>query len=203
MFPRARLDQLTVRDLPDETLVFDHDRNKAHCLNREAALVWRHCDGQTDLAGLAGVLRDQLGVPDAEAVAQLALEQLSGRHLLEEAIAPLAGPARLSRRDALRRLCAAAVAMPVVMTLTAPNARAQISGMPPFPKVNLPPGAVTSCSGIANGTPCGTDSFVGRCCRSECFPEFIFQTDPNNCGSCGNVCPEGQICIGGRCLGQA
>ena len=44
IIPRARTDRLVIQDLPDETLVFDQLTNKAHCLNRTTALVWKHCD---------------------------------------------------------------------------------------------------------------------------------------------------------------
>ena len=47
MLPHARVNELIVRELPEETLVYDQKHDKAHCLNRAAALVWRHCDGQT------------------------------------------------------------------------------------------------------------------------------------------------------------
>ena len=53
MLPKARQERLTTQVLPDETLVYDHERHKAHCLNVTAALVWRHCDGHTSLDELA------------------------------------------------------------------------------------------------------------------------------------------------------
>ena len=40
MLPKARQEQLTVRELPDETVVYDLARHKAHCLNPTAALIW-------------------------------------------------------------------------------------------------------------------------------------------------------------------
>ena len=45
--PLARRERLLVEELPDEVLVYDLDREKAHCLNRTAALIWNHCDGRT------------------------------------------------------------------------------------------------------------------------------------------------------------
>jgi len=55
MKPRARKDDLLIQDLPEETLVYDVVRHRAHCLNRTAALVWRHCDGKTSVEKLARV----------------------------------------------------------------------------------------------------------------------------------------------------
>src|SRR5438270_13360436 len=106
MKPLARTDKLTVRAMPDETLVYDLERHKAHCLNRTASLVWEHCDGRHDADGLAELLARELALPAAEAAAaaRLALEQLSRRGLLREAVAPAAGRERLTPRQALRQL---------------------------------------------------------------------------------------------------
>ncbi len=158
MQPKARQEKLTVRDLPDETLVFDHARNKAHCLNRTVALVWRHCDGKTSVAELAWMLNAELGIPAEESVVGLALEQLGSRHLLEQPVEPLAGFARLSRRDVLKKLALAAVAMPLVMTITAPNARAAglLSGI--------------DCSRARDGSPCAVAGMIGICQAGKCMP---------------------------------
>jgi hypothetical protein len=48
--PFARTHQLIVQEVPDEVLVYDLDRHKAHCLNRTSAIVWKHCDGKTTVA---------------------------------------------------------------------------------------------------------------------------------------------------------
>jgi hypothetical protein len=128
MLPKARHDKLTVRDLSDETLVYDLDRQKAHCLNPTAALVWRHCDGRTNLAQLADIVRKELGIGKADAVARLALEQLSRRHLLEEPLPPLVGAARISRRRVLKKLALAAVVLPLVMTVSGASSGVNASG---------------------------------------------------------------------------
>ena len=59
MFPTARSANLTVQELADETLIFDHQNHKAHCLNRTTALVWKLCDGRTSLAAMA----QKVGMP--------------------------------------------------------------------------------------------------------------------------------------------
>ena len=127
MLPKARQEMLTIRNLPEETLVYDLERHKAHCLNPTAALVWQHCDGQTTMAELARVLHDELSIPNAAAVVRLALEQLDRRHLLEQPLNALSEVARRSRRDVLKKLGAAAAALPVIMTIGAPRAKASIS----------------------------------------------------------------------------
>ena len=64
LMPRARQIELHVEELPDETLVYDLERHKARCLNRTAALVWRHCDGQTGVAEVAALAGGAMGHPD-------------------------------------------------------------------------------------------------------------------------------------------
>jgi hypothetical protein len=116
MLPRARKDNLTIRELPEETLVYDQERHKGHCLNATAALVWQLCDGQKSVDELARVVAAELGIARAVDVVELALEQLDRRHLLAEA--PRPEPIdRLSRREALRKLTCSAVTLPLVMTV--------------------------------------------------------------------------------------
>lgn len=81
--PIARTEKLTIRQLPDETLVYDHQTGKGHCLNPIAALVWKQCDGTATVAELAG----RIGQPAA--VVESALEQLSRRDLLVQPAPPL------------------------------------------------------------------------------------------------------------------
>ena len=107
MLPRAREDRLVVQELPDEVLVYDLNRHKAHCLNRTAALVWGHCDGQTTVADMATLLRKELKHPVDEAVVWLALDRLGRAHLLRERVRPPAGARRLSRREVMRKLALA------------------------------------------------------------------------------------------------
>src|SRR4030095_5689768 len=99
--PQARRDQLVVRELPDEVLIYDLVRDKAHCLNQSAAAIWRLCDGQTTPAQIAKKLEKELGTPD-ERVIWLALEELGKQHLLDERVRWPAALPPLSRREAIR-----------------------------------------------------------------------------------------------------
>jgi len=113
----ARTEDLVVRELPDETLVYDVQRHKAHCLNRTAALVWRACDGHTSIPEIAARVSRELDLPNDEAMVQAALAQLGKAHLLAQ------GPPhtdRSSRRQALGRL-GWGLAAPAVVSIIAPT----------------------------------------------------------------------------------
>ncbi len=139
MFPRARKDRLTIHELPDETLVYDLDCRKAHCLNATAALVWRHCDGNTSLDELARLVGRQIEVPRANEVVALALEQLTRRHLLEEAPAPPEPAERLSRRESLKKLALAAATLPLILTITTRAAAQTMSAVNTSSSEDPPP----------------------------------------------------------------
>jgi len=128
MLPRAREEGLVVRELPDEVLVYDLDRHKAHCLNRSAALVWRHCDGQTTVAEMAALLQRELKSPADETVVWLALDRLGRAHLLREPAVPPGSAARYSRREVMRKMgMGAAVLVPMVTSIVAQAATSTAS----------------------------------------------------------------------------
>jgi hypothetical protein len=126
--PKARNEDLIVAKVDDELVVYDKSRDRAHHLNPVAALVWRHCDGQTTLAELTSLLRATFGASMDESAAWLALRQLDRARLLAE---PLAIPdryRRLSRREALKGVASAgavavgaAAAVSLVTSLNAPT----------------------------------------------------------------------------------
>jgi Coenzyme PQQ synthesis protein D (PqqD) len=121
--PKMRVQGLVIDDLPDEILVYDLDRHKAHCLNRTAGLVWRLCDGQTRPAEIARRLQRELDLPLNEDLVWFALRQLDQFNLLEEPIALPVKLAGISRRRMMRNLgLAAAVAVPLITSLVAPTA---------------------------------------------------------------------------------
>ena len=77
--PRARKQGLLIERLPDEVLVYDLDRKKAHCLNGSAALIWNHCDGKTSVEGISRILQQQgLGVVNDDVGVVLHLNAVRG-----------------------------------------------------------------------------------------------------------------------------
>lgn len=139
--PAARNSKLLVRELAEEVLVYDADAHRAHCLNRTAALVWKHCDGRTSVSGIARRVGEEMSSTVSEELVWLALEQLAEFGLL--ASAGLRPPASqpISRRKMMRRVgLAAAVSLPLITSIISPTpAQAQS----PCTETSCPPG--TTC----------------------------------------------------------
>src|SRR5215207_7627235 len=107
--PRARRSKLVVRELADETLVYDLEGHRAHCLNRTAALVWGLCDGGNTVSRIAEKVGERLSARVPEEVIRLALDQLADRGLLAPCDSRPAPAANfVSRRAMMRRLGLAA-----------------------------------------------------------------------------------------------
>ena len=125
--PRARRDSLVIQKLDDETLVYDLERDEAHCLNKTAALVWERCDGKTTDQGMAKLLQKEFHTPVDVDLVWLAVKQLQRFHLIDDAKIS-AHPARsVSRRRLLLKYAPAALALPVIISITAPAVQAAAS----------------------------------------------------------------------------
>lgn len=123
--PVARTERLLIEELPDEVLVYDLDRKKAHCLNSTAALIWNHCDGNTSVKDLVAILEKQSKAKVQEDVVWFGLDQLRTARLIEGPPAP-SGKEKLSRRDLVKRI-GLAVAVPTIVSVLAPKASAALS----------------------------------------------------------------------------
>ena len=121
--PRARTRAVVVETLADETLVYDLERHKAHCLNRTATLVWRACDGRTRVASAAARLERELGNANGVLLLWSALGQLSRARLLDDALVLPPRRAGYSRRAMIQALGlagAASLLLPVVESIVSP-----------------------------------------------------------------------------------
>lgn len=65
-FPAARED-VALRRVGSEWVVFDAATERAHVLNPPAAAVWAHCDGAHDAAAIAAAIARE--IPAAEPAA--------------------------------------------------------------------------------------------------------------------------------------
>jgi len=146
--PRARREGLVIQELPDEVLVYDRERDKAHCLNQTAALVWGYCDGKTTVSTMARSLERDLNTNNVdEKIVWYALDQLSKDHLLEESVVPPTLLGGMTRRQMVHVLgVAAVIAIPLVTSIVAPT-----------------PAQAATC--LANGAPCTGSQ---QCCSGLC-----------------------------------
>ena len=151
IMPKAREDRLIIKELPDETLVYDLDTDQAHCLNSTAAMVWKNCDGQKPIMQITAALEKEAGESVDEALVWLALEKLEAFKLLDQTATPSKVADGISRRHLMRRLGVAAVALPVIVSIIAPT-----------------PASAVSCPGkTSSGGGCTGN---GTCCSNVCCP---------------------------------
>ena len=146
--PHARSDGLVITDLDEEILIYDKDRDKAHCLNPTAALVWKYSNGKRSVAEIARAMQNKLHSPVDEQIVWFALKQLEKDHLLQDQVTLPTQLAGVTRREFVKKMgvAAAAVTVPIVISLTAPqSAFAQ------------------SC--LSQGVHCTTGS---QCCQGCC-----------------------------------
>lgn len=122
IMPKAREDRLIIKDLPDETLVYDLDTDEAHCLNSTAALVWKNCDGERSVDEIMLSLEQETGMAADEGVIWLALDELERFKLLDSAPTKPMALAGMSRRQLIRALGVAGIALPAIVSIVSPVA---------------------------------------------------------------------------------
>lgn len=117
--PRARQNGVLVQPAGDELLLYDEQTHRAHCLDARAARVWSLCDGLRSVPEIAHEFGQGA---EGEAVVAWTLDALAEADLLERGQSVRE---TLSRRRMLRNVGLAAI--PVVLAITAPHARAAVS----------------------------------------------------------------------------
>ncbi len=154
LLPLARTNALVIQELPDETLVYDEERHKAHCLNRTAALVWKQCDGRTTVAQMGDRLGEGVQIPAGNELVMIALRQLEKAKLLATPVAHLpAEVTALSRRQVMKTIgLVAAVALPLVTSILAPT-----------------PAQAGSLKGSGGSCTTGAECDSGVCAVEECL----------------------------------
>ena len=151
--PRARKRGLIVRDVDDETLIYDQLTDKAYCLNQTAAKVWIHCDGETMLVDACQELSRDLETTVDEKIVRYALAQFSQGKLLEEEITRPPNMNRgLNRREIVRTLGLAA-ALPLVTSIIAPTPAQAATCRPSGQACTT---GIQCCSTLCNPMPPGS-----------------------------------------------
>ncbi len=119
--PVARTENLLVEEVEGEVVLYDLDRDKAHCLNGAAAEVWRLCDGERTPKEMAEAMDDG-GNGLAEDVVWQGLSQLHRKGLLAS---PQRLPQHISRRELVQKAslwtAAGVLAIPTIKSIVAPT----------------------------------------------------------------------------------
>jgi len=144
--PHARQANLVVTELQNEVLLYDLDRDQASCLNATAALVWKFADGESSVDEIAARIAAELKSPVDARVVWYALDQLGKKDLLQERMTIPAQYTRMTRRDFLVKagIAGAIVAIPVIISLTAPTPAMAATGACPTRACNV---AADCCPG--------------------------------------------------------
>lgn len=135
--PLARKADLTIEYLPSEVVVYDHKRNRIHCLNQSTSFIWRSCDGRTSIGDMTATL-PKIGLPADPDIVRRALKDLARTHLLTNE-REYANSDLPSRRTLVRRLGlaagSAATLLPAIRSIVAPTPAIAKSGdsHPPHP----------------------------------------------------------------------
>ena len=146
--PRARRSRLVVRKLDDEVLVYDLERQEAHCLNPSAAAIWKACDGRRTVAEIAARAGESLGESIGNEAVWFGIQELAKRGLIGGEVGSKRGGG-ISRRNLVKLGLTTAALIPLVTSIVAPEAA----------------DAATACTTPGNFGVC--TGAIGCCCASN------------------------------------
>ena len=151
MHPKTRTNPILAHPVAGELVLYDRDRQQAHRLNPLAARVYALSDAGASVSDIVTELGRDPTLAVDESIVLVALGQLRAAGLLEGA-----APTPVHRREAIKKVAAvaAAVALPVVVSIAAPTPAMAASGE------TCPPGTIpvnttsgTVCTPIENPGP--------------------------------------------------
>lgn len=176
MLPHETSHGFVTVELPGELLVYDRRRNRAHCLNRTAARVWRLWDGRRSIPEIAVELSRELCIPPSEDLVRLAVCRLRTAGLLNEAEPGPPGP---SRREVLRRLRRAGewALLPPAITSAAIGGPAQATSPGPGPGPTGVDGGGGPGAAIAGVALIPALFFIPGCRQAFRFLDFTGRTN--------------------------
>ena len=155
--PFPRVQDLVVRELAGELVVYDSARHRAFCLNPTVASIWKSCEGGASPAQARLRLEGELGRSVPDDVVSLGLDQLRSAGLLDDSSSDTTR--HPSRREVLRRVGAAGAALlPVVASLAVPPAVAAASC-----GCNAKTG-----TNACNSAHCSVGARCGKTCTKTC-----------------------------------
>jgi hypothetical protein len=159
--PAARFENLVMTEAGGEVLVYDETSHHIHRLNQASATVWGLCDGRRTVAALAS----ESGM--TVEMVQVALGKLADAMLLDGDLPAGARATGQSRRSFLRKAAIAGAAVPVIASVSAPDAAASHSQGNCIPHLTVVAGATTA-----------NDPLCKHCCRPGGGDGFCFLSAP-------------------------
>ncbi len=174
--PFLRTENLVVKELPNELLIYDLEKNKAFCLNETARLIMDECDGKTSIGDAVASLNRKLKSNLSEEMIWMVVEQFKKSNFLKGDYEIPIETTKVTRRKILQSAATLGIALPIVTSLVAPTAAHAQSGCP------------------GNGQPCQING-GGECCENL----ICINTESGPTGfTCVGCTPLGQPCtVGG------
>ena len=164
--PKARTLEIVERDLEDELLIYDLTTHRACTLNATSKIVFRACGERKTFDELKAKHRF------TDELIYFALDQLKKQNLLagDAYVSPFAN---LNRRDVIRKVgLVCAVALPVISSLTAPQAFHAASS------------SIAACQPCAQPSQCASGNCVsaysgGSICSNGFRTDLTFRPGEN------------------------
>jgi len=124
--PKVRRDELTIREVGQELVLYDARHQCAHRLNKAAAPILQASDGTRTVDQIALLLSQDLDIKERSELVWMTLQDLSQADLLTAAIIP-PGNSDRTRRNLLHKAAMIGLALPVVESVIAQSAKAHAS----------------------------------------------------------------------------
>ncbi|MBI4377722.1 MAG: PqqD family protein [Nitrospinae bacterium] len=82
----VRRNDLLIRDIEDESIIYDHTNNTVHSLNITAKFIWDFCDGRHELSEIAREITTKFNVDLNTAFRDIeeTIEKFKENNLLQE-----------------------------------------------------------------------------------------------------------------------
>jgi hypothetical protein len=184
IMPFFRTENLVVKELPGELLIYDLENNKAYCLNETARMIMDECDGSKSVDEARKSLNHKLKSALNEDMIWLTIEQFKKFNFIRDDFSVPIQTTRISRRKILQASAALGISLPIITSLIAP----------------LPVHAQSGC--IGNNQPCLNEEDTSCCPGATCVN---VEAGPTGYACIGICIPLGNPCtVGGTaCCGPA
>ncbi|MEZ5347488.1 MAG: PqqD family protein [Pyrinomonadaceae bacterium] len=179
--PLAISENIIFQEAGEETLIYNLKTNNAYSLNSTAAMVWRACNGKLSIDDIADEMSVQTKKRVSSDLVRLALDQLNENNLLAENARENGNFG--SRRELIKKAgFASMIALPLILSITAPRAASAQSVQGPCLPLNVCIGPSNICPPACNGRTIIYDLYLSN--NGSCT-NFQAANLPLACGPAG------------------